>query len=158
MDDDVCILNVRGGEYVGFNELFLTRKYWINAMNNMTKINPNMEFVVITDDVKSSQKILPEIPAYHFDVDKDYSIIKNSKNVILSNSRFPFFAVFTSETIENVIAPKYWARHNVSDGYWSMEQNLYEGWMYQDRDGNLQSYEECTKEFQEYIQSKNKKT
>jgi len=154
-DDNVCVLNFRGGEYVGFGELYLRRKYWIDAMNNMTKINPNVEFVSITDDVESSRKMLPEIPAYHFSVDKDYTIIKNSKNVILSNSSFPYFAVFTSDTIENIIAPKYWARHNVSDGYWATAQNLYDGWLYQDRNGNFQTYDECLNEFEEYSE-KNK--
>ena len=150
MDDDVCVLNYRGGEYVGFGELYLTREYWLNAMENMTKINSNMKFVTITDDVKASQDMLPEIPAYHFTVDKDYAIIKNSKHVILSNSSFPFFAVYTSDTIENIIAPKYWARHNVSDGYWAMSQNIYSGWTYQDRDGNLSTSEECVKELKKY--------
>jgi len=150
MDDDVCVLNYRGGEYVGFHELYLTRQYWLNAMENMIKINPNMKFVTITDDVKASQDMLPEIPAYHFTVDKDYAIIKNSKHVILSNSSFPFFAVYTSDTIENIIAPKYWARHNVSDGYWAMSQNIYSGWTYQDRDGNLSIAEECVKELEKY--------
>lgn len=154
-DDNVCVLNFRGGEYVGFHELYLERKYWIDAMNNMTKINPNMEFVVITDDIKASQDMLPKIPAYHFSVDKDYTIIKNAKHVILSNSTFPFFAVFTSDTIENIIAPKYWARHNVSDGYWGSGQNLYSGWNYQDREGNLQSYAECLSEFEEYSERNN---
>ena len=150
MDDDVCVLNYRGGEYVGFHELYLTREYWLNAMENMTKINPNMKFVTITDDVKASQDVLPEIPAYHFTVDKDYAIIKNSKHVILSNSSFPFFAVYTSDTIENIIAPKYWARHNVSDGYWATSQNIYSGWTYQDRDGNLSTSEECLEELDNY--------
>ena len=150
MDDDVCVLNYRGGEYIGFSELYLTREYWLNAMENMTKINPNMKFVTITDDVKASQDMLPEIPAYHFTVDKDYAIIKNSKHVILSNSSFPFFAVYTSDTIENIIAPKYWSRHNVSDGYWTMSQNIYSGWTYQDRDGNLSTSEDCVKELEEY--------
>jgi len=146
LDQNVCVLNFRGGEYIGFNELYLTRKYWIDAMNNMTRINPKMEFVVITDDISAAKNMLPEIPAYHFTVDKDYAIIKNSKHVILSNSSFPFFAVFTSDTIENIIAPKHWARHNVSDGYWSTRQNLYTGWLYQDKGGNLQTYDECLSE------------
>ena len=150
MDDDVCVLNYRGGEYVGFSELYLTREYWMNAMENMTKINPNMKFVTITDDINASQTLLPEIPAYHFTVDKDYAIIKNSKHVILSNSSFPFFAVYTSDTIENIIAPKYWARHNVSDGYWAMSQNIYSGWTYQDRYGNISTSEECVKELGKY--------
>lgn len=153
-DDNVCILNFRGGEYVGFHELYLTRKYWVNAMNNMIKINPKMEFIIVTDDVSSANKMLPEIPAYHFSVDKDYTIIKNSKNVILSNSSFPFFAIFTSETNENVIAPKYWARHNVSTGYWSSAQNIYNGWLYQDRDGNIQTHDKCLIELDYYLKQK----
>jgi len=36
-DDNVCILNFRGREYIGHHELYLTRKYWVDAMNNMTK-------------------------------------------------------------------------------------------------------------------------
>ena len=154
-DDNTCVLNFRGGEYFGHHELYLTRKYWVDAMNNMTKINPKMEFVSITDDINASQQMLPEIPAYHFTVDKDYAIIKNSKHVILSNSSFPFFAVFTSDTIKNIIAPKYWARHNVSDGYWSMAQNMYRDWIYQDREGNLQTYEECLTEFEAYSEKNN---
>lgn len=153
-DDNVCVLNFRGGEYVGFHELYLTRNYWLNAMNNMIKINPKMEFVIVTDDIESAQQMLPEIPAYHYSVDKDYAIIKNAKHVILSNSSFPFFAVFTSETIQNIIAPKYWARHNVSDGYWSSFQNIYSGWTYQDGNGNLQTYDECLDEFQKYLKTK----
>lgn len=153
--DDLCIINFRGGEYVGFHELYLPRAYWINSIKNMLNINPNMKFMIITDDISSANQMLPEIPAYHFDVAKDYSIIKNSKNIILSNSSFPFFPVFTSETIKNIIAPKYWARHNVSDGYWCSAQNLYSGWTYQDREGNLQTYEECVSEFEEYCKLKN---
>ena len=90
------------------------------------------------------------MPCHHFDVGKDYAVIKNAKHVILSNSTFAFFPVFTSDTIENIVAPKYWARHEQSDGYWATEQNLYKDWMWQDRDGNLQSYDECKTELETY--------
>lgn len=149
--DDICILNFKGRNYVGFDELFLKREYWINAVNNMLKINSNMKFIIITDDVEASNQMLPEFPAYHFDVDKDYVIIKNARHVILSNSSFAYFPVFTSNTIKNIIAPKYWSRHNVSDGYWSSTQNIYRGWVYQDRNGNLQSYDECINELEKYL-------
>ena len=46
-------------------------------IKNMRKINPNMRFMIITNDVKEANKILPGIPAYNFDLAKDYSIIKN---------------------------------------------------------------------------------
>ena len=151
--DDLCILNMRGGEYVGKRELYLGRRYWRNAIQNMKRINKDMRFMIVTDDVKSAGKILPGTPAYHFELALDYSIIKNARYLVLSNSSFAFFPVFTSETIRYAIAPKYWARHNVSNGYWSTGQNIYSGWTYQDRDGRLWTGAECEKEFKAYQES-----
>ena len=147
--ENLCILNMRGGEYTGSPELYLGRKYWRNAMSNMRKIRQDMEFMIVTEDVKA-KKILPEIPAYHFELAKDYSTIKNAHYLIVSNSSFACFPIFTSETIKKVIAPKYWARHNVSNGYWASEQNIYEGFIYQDRKGRLFSADQCKKELEQY--------
>jgi hypothetical protein len=116
----------------------------------MSKINPAMRFMTITDDVNAARRVLPEVEAFHFDVWNDYSIIKNAKYLIVSNSSFAFFPAYTSETAKMVIAPKYWARHNVSNGYWSCEQNIYDEFMYQDRKGKLFSPEECRKELEIY--------
>jgi hypothetical protein len=116
----------------------------------MKKLNPDMEFMIITNDVKEAAKILPGIPAYNFDLAKDYSIIKNARYLLLSNSSFAYFPAFTSTTVQYIIAPKYWARHNVSNGYWASEQNIYEGWHYQDRKGRLFTSQECREELEEY--------
>ncbi len=148
--DDLCIINIRGGEYANAPELFLRRKYWLDAMKNMRKINPSMRFMVITDDVIAARRVLPEVEAFHFDVWKDYVTIKNAKYLILSNSSFAFFPAYTSETVKMIIVPKYWARHNVSNGYWSCEQNIYDGFLYQDRKGRLFSANECRKELEIY--------
>lgn len=148
--DDLCILHIRCTDYMNCPELFVKKSYWKNGMKNMRKINPKMRFMIITNDVKEANKILPGIPAYNFDLAKDYSIIKNAKYLLLANSSFTYFPAFTSETVKYVIAPKYWARHNVSDGYWSSEQNIYTGFHYQDRKGNVFSAEECRKELEEY--------
>lgn len=148
--DDICIMNLRGGEYVGLHELYLQRSYWINAIQHMMKINPEMDFRIVTEDVAAANRMFPEIEAYHFDIAKDYAVIKNAKYLILSNSTFACFPAFTSETVEYVIAPKYWARHNVSDGYWATGQNLYQNWMWQDREGLLFDYEQCYNEFEKY--------
>jgi len=94
--DNLCVINMRGGEYFGVKELFLGKKYWHDAINNMKKINSKMEFIIITDDIVTAQKVLPKIPAYHFDLAKDYVTIKNAKYLILSNSSFAFFPAFTS--------------------------------------------------------------
>ncbi len=148
--ENLCIINFRGGEYVDNRALFLRRRYWKNAMANMRKIRPDMEFMIVTDDVEAAGRMLPGIKAYHSDLAKDYVTLKNAKYLILSNSSFAFFPSFTSETVEKIIAPKYWARHNVSDGYWASEQNIYSDFTYQDRYGELFSAKECRMELAKY--------
>lgn len=148
--ENLCILHLRCSDYLNCPELYLRKKYWTDGIRNMKKLNPDMEFMIITNDVKEAAKILPGIPAYNFDLAKDYSIIKNARYLLLSNSSFAYFPAFTSTTVQYIIAPKYWARHNVSNGYWASEQNIYEGWHYQDRKGRLFTAKECREELEEY--------
>lgn len=148
--EHLCILHLRCSDYLDCPELYLRKKYWKDGIRNMRKIDPDMEFMIITNDVKEANKILPGIPACNFDLAKDYSIIKNARYLLLSNSSFTYFPAFTSTRVQYILAPKYWARHNVSDGYWASEQNIYEGWHYQDRKGRVFSWEECREELEEY--------
>lgn len=148
--DNLCILHLRCSDYMGSPELYLRRKYWLMGMKQMKKINPDMEFMIITNDVKEAGKFLPGIPAYNFDLAKDYSVLKNAKYLLLANSSFSYFPAFTSETVQYILAPKYWARHNVSDGYWASEQNIYAGWHYMDRKGRVFTAEECREELADY--------
>lgn len=148
--DHLCVLHLRCSDYMDFPELFLRKKYWTDGMKQMKKVDPDMEFMIITNDVKEANKILPGIPAYHFDLAKDYSILKNAKYLLLANSSFTYFPALTSRTVQYILAPKYWARHNVSNGYWASEQNIYTGWHYMDRRGRVYSAEECRKELEEY--------
>lgn len=148
--DDLCIINLRGGEYTDHPELYLDRKYFLNAIKNMKKINPAMRFMVITEDEEAAKKVLPEYECHHFDMGKDYVTIKNARYLILSNSSFSLVPVMSSTELKKAIAPKYWARHNISDGFWSSEQNIYSFLTYQDRKGKLFSPEECKRELEEY--------
>ncbi len=154
--ENLCIINIRGGEYSVNPELFLRRKYWLDAMKIMRGIRPDMEFMVVTDDLDAARRILPEVEAYHFDLAGDYTAIKNAHYLILSNSTFAFFPAFTSDTAKYIIAPKYWARHNVSDGYWASEQNIYSDFMYLDRNGKLFTAEECRRELEDYRKTSDK--
>lgn len=126
------------------------------GMKQMRRINPAMEFMIITNDVKEAGKLLPGIPAYNFDLAKDYSVLKNAKYLLLANSSFAYFPAFTSDTVEYILAPKYWARHNVSDGYWASEQNIYEGWHYMDRKGRVFTAEACRQELAAYKKTSKK--
>lgn len=148
--DNICVINVRGGEYRGDRALYLRKKYWHDAVRKMKTINPDMRFVVISDDEVAAKRIFPKFEVHHFDVGRDYAAIKNAHYAILSNSSFAFFPIFTSDTIKMAIAPKYWARHNVSNGYWASEQNIYSCFIYMDRKGKLFTAEECKRELDDY--------
>lgn len=149
-DDNICVINFRGGEYAKLADVFLPKSYWNNAVALMLKKNPDLRFVVITDDVASGKEMFPEFDVFHFSIAKDYSIINTAKYLILSNSSFAWFPAWLNNRLQYCIAPKYWARHNVSDGYWSCGYNLTSGWDYLDRNGELFTYEECVKEFAAY--------
>ena len=148
--DDICVLHLRCTDYMDSPELFLHKKYWMDGMKRMREINPNMKFMIITNDVKEAEKLIPGVKAYCNDLAKDYSIIKNAKYLLLANSSFTYFPAFTSDVEQYIIAPKYWARHNVSDGYWASEQNIYEGFHYMDRHGKIFTAEECRQELESY--------
>ena len=109
--------------------------------------------MIITEDEEAAKKVLPEYECHHFDMGKDYVTIKNARYLILSNSSFSLMPVMSSTELKYAIAPKYWARHNVSDGFWSSEQNIYSFLTYQDRNGKLFSADECRKELEEYKKS-----
>ena len=102
--------------------------------------------MVVTEDVRNAKKFFPNFEVNHWNIAKDYVVIKNARYLIMSNSSFAEFPVWTSDTLKYVIAPKYWGRHNISDGYWSLGYNIMTGLTYQDRRGNLQTYEECLRE------------
>lgn len=154
--ENLCIINMRGGEYTGSPELLINRKYWLHGMEEMKKIRSDMEFMIITDDVKTANRMLPGIEAHHFDIGKDYVTLKNAHYLLLSNSSFACLPAHTSETLKFAIAPKYWARHNVSDGYWASEQNIYSLFHYMDRQGRMYTAQECREELEEYKKKSSK--
>ncbi|MBQ7680494.1 MAG: glycosyl transferase [Butyrivibrio sp.] len=151
--DDLCIINLRGGEYAGDPALFLGRRYYLQAMRQMRQHRPDMRFLVITEDEAAARRVLPELEAHHFDMGRDYAVVKNARYLILSNSSFAVLPAMTSDTLRYAIAPKYWARHNVSDGYWASEQNIYSLFHYMDRAGRLFTAEECRAELTVYKQN-----
>ena len=115
--DNICVLAFRGGEYRGIPDLFLPVEYWQRAVQLMLSRNPEMQFIVVTGDVATAQNMFPHFPTYHFDGETDWILVRNAKNIILSNSSFAWMPTWINDEILNVIAPKYWGKHNVSDGF-----------------------------------------
>ena len=155
-EKNICILNFRGGDIIGNAGWWLPRKYWLNAIDNMIQYNPNMQFAIVTDDIAAANAILPEYPAYHQNIAWDYVAIKNARNVICSSSTFACFPLWTSETLEYCIAPKYWFDHNRSHGWWSLGCSIYSyPTYYMDREGKLFTPDQCRVEWEEYKKSSN---
>ncbi len=96
-----------------------TKKYWREPIANMRNIQSSFQIRRRHEDVKNAKKFFPDFEVYHWDIAKDYVVINNAHYLILSNSSFAQFPAWTSDTLKYAIAPKYWGRHNISDGYWS---------------------------------------
>ena len=153
---NICVLNFRGGDMIGNAGAFVPASYWHNAMQHMSEYNPNMEYCIVTDDVQTANRMLPDIPAYHVDVAWDYVAVKNARNVICTTSTFSCFPLWTSDKLEMCIAPKYWFHHNISQGWWSLGCSIYSyPTYYMDREGKLFTPDECRVEWEQYKESSN---
>ena len=119
MPDDLCIINVRGGEYKYVPEFILPTSYWYEAIAQMIQVNPNIRFEVHTDDPQYAQQIFPNYKVVQ-DIGLNWRSIRYAKYLIISNSSFAFLPAWLGDA-KTIIAPKFWGRHN--RGYWFLEQN-----------------------------------
>lgn len=129
MPDDLCVIGFRGGEYKIFPELYLPKEYWKEAMDIMYRKNPDMRFEVHTDDAIEAKNFFPDLKCIH-NIGTNWRSVRYAKNLIVANSSFYILPAWLNrwENGTEVIAPKFWARHN--KGYWSLPENEYEGWTY----------------------------
>lgn len=169
-----CVISLRGGEYRGIKDVFLPRSYYENAMKRIAQIDPDVEFEVVTDDLGLAKEFFPNLKATSSGgvkiilrriyispssskIGTDFASLQKAKYMILSNSSFSWWGAYTNKNVELVIAPKYWARHNISNGYWSQGDSLTTEWTWLDRDGNFHTYEQCAMELLNYRRSNNSK-
>jgi hypothetical protein len=143
IDKNVCVLNIRGGEYKGNKELILPKIYWINAMKNMRKKFNINNFLIVTDDEKYSKALFPDILISKKGIAENYIALHQANYLIISNSSFAYFPIKTKTKKPFVIAPMYWARYNNIFERWASPANLYLDWNWQDDAGNIKSYNEC---------------
>ncbi len=134
LPDDLCIIGFRGGEYVGVKDLFLPQEYWDKAIAEMRKINPNMKFQVETDDPETANKFFPDFYILH-DIALNWMHVRKAKHLIIANSSFYILPALLNESVDKVIAPKYWAGYN--KGYWQLKQNQYKKFTYIHHNENI---------------------
>lgn len=134
MPKDVCVINFRGGEFVGLAALYLPKEYWDLAIRY--KMEQGIKkFEVHTDDVASArymlELMLPAGTIFIADMEMNWRAVRYAHHLILSNSSFPILPAWLNENVKEIIAPLFWARRN--QGFWSMKQNKYKGrgnWKY----------------------------
>ena len=151
--EDICIIHIRGGDFNG-SLAWLDFNYYNNAMSHFKRLNPNIQFYVVTDDIWTSQQILPNIPiigssnmkvedsakaSHHMGgpINIDYNILNRARNIIMAASSFGWWAVWTNRNVPNVIAPKYWAGYKQNCGYWSTGEIQVDEWKYLDLNNNI---------------------
>jgi len=143
LDENLTVINCRGGEFRGVPDLFLKREYYLSAASFFLKKNTKMKFLVITDDMEYF-KTMFNCTVAHFSIGCDYYIVNHTKNLILSNSGFAIMPTWLNREKPNVIAPKYWARHNINkwanSNVWTFGKE--DKWNFLDRYGELYTYEE----------------
>ena len=171
-DENICVIQLRGGDYTTGHSM-LPPEYYSQAMEHMRSNNPNIKFVIVTDDPNTAQRMIPGVPivgsatAEEKDPDQkfiswyeytggpvymDYSILNHAKYAIISASTFAFWPVWLNEKLENVIAPKYWFDWSRSDGWWRPKDGIVNdpAWLWLDNQGGLFESETCIKLAKEY--------
>ena len=164
--ENTCLIHIRGGDFFWQTEVRLGREYYLTAMNYIRQYHGDVNFAIVTDDVKVAKEMLPEVEiisssvisvdnykAQHHlggDISVDYSLINSAQYLILSNSSFAWWAAWTNNKAVSVVAPKYWARHNISDGFWSNGDSLTRKWVYLDRNHDAYTYNKCLTEKNDY--------
>lgn len=166
---NTCVIHFRGGDFAPHASLLLPQQYYRRAMNLLKKDYRDMRFLIITNDIKLARSYFGQeriVSNYSFDevfsgpdskidlrVASDLSLLQNAPFLILSNSSFSWWGAWTNTKATAIIAPKYWARHNANDGYWSTAGIITRGWRYLDADGIQWSYDDCQDEFRDFRNS-----
>lgn len=130
-----CILNIRGGEFKNKKYLVLPKIYWIQCINFFKKKKIS-NFYIVTDDKKYASSIFPNIKIIGDNIAECYYLLLNSKNVIVSNSSFPYFPLMSYKK-KRILAPLYWGRFNNSIKIWISLSNIYKNYNYVDINGNI---------------------
>lgn len=135
MDDDLCVIGFRGGEYYSDQNLGLPYSYFAEGINAMMHINPNMRFEVHTDDPALAQSFFVDIPiiqneriahSNHSNMGYNWRAMRYAKYAIIANSSFYILPRILSGGV--TMAPRYWARRNT--GVWALPSNYYKEFTY----------------------------
>lgn len=142
-----CVINFRGGDYAGISNVFLPNTYYQQALSYIKSIDPNIRFLVVTDDMECAKKFFPEYQILAPGLVMSFAIVSRAPYLVVANSSFSWWAAWLNDNARVVVAPKYWLRYNVSNGWWSPSDSLTMKFTYVDpKTGRACSALECVSE------------
>ena len=161
-DPNTCIIHLRCGDFLK-TEAFLPITYYNRAMEKVREISKDVTFFCVTDQKDVAEKMLPGVKiigsallnskdssmaSHHHGgpIGIDFCLLMTADYLIIPNSSFSWWAAYLNTNKKIVIAPKYWARYNAADGFWSPADIITDEFSYLDKDGNLSSAKACSAE------------
>lgn len=159
---NICIIHLRCGDFMR-SKAYLPIEYYKNAMKHIKSINKDVIFQCVTDQKEKAEELLPGVAVigstllgvadannanHHHGgpIGVDFCLLMNAHYLIIPNSSFSWWAAYLNTYKKIVVAPKYWARFNVADGFWSPSDIITNDFTYLDRDGKIFSSDECWSE------------
>ena len=115
--DEYCYIHLRSTDYKNIPEIFLPINYYLKSIDHIKELNPNIQFLVITDDVDDGKKMFPEFEVLSNSTEIDFYLISQSKYKIISNSSFSWWASWLSQNNKITIAPNNWLNYNCGGGF-----------------------------------------
>jgi hypothetical protein len=109
--DEYCYIHLRGTDYKNHTHWFLGKDYYEKSIDYIRNFKPDIKFLIVTDDIEESKNLFPEIDCVSNDMITDFSVLLNSKHIIITNSTFSWWAAWLKNK-EVVIAPNNWLNHN----------------------------------------------
>lgn len=142
MQDDVCVIGFRGGEYALNPDLFLAKDYWNEAINTMIfhSNNQDLRFQVHTDDPSLAKQFFPSFEivenapishSKHTNMGFNWRSARYAKYAIIPNSAFfilPRLLKHLEDPTAVTIAPRYWARRKAK--VWARPACYYKQFQY----------------------------
>lgn len=159
---NVCVIHIRFGDFTQ-SKAFLPIEYYKDAMKYIKSIDKNVIFQCVTDQKEKAEKLLPGVTVIGSSLldisDKnkadhhhggpigiDFCLLMNAYYLIIPNSSFSWWAGYLNINKKIVIAPKYWARFNIADGFWSPSDIITDDFIYLDKNGKSFSSNKCWEE------------
>ncbi len=156
---NVCVIHLRCGDFMQ-SKAFLPIAYYKNAIAYIQSLDQQVVFQCVTDQKAMAETLLPGVEiigsalaatpdahkaGHHHGgpIGIDFSLLTHAQYLIIPNSSFSWWAAYLNTDKKIVVAPKYWGRFNIADGFWSPSDIITDGFTYMNKEGTAFSSSEC---------------